>query len=215
MKKLAIGCLVLLILLAVAAAVGSYLIYQKVTTTVGEFAQLSQVPELERSVRNRASFVPPASGELTESQLQRFLRVQEAVRSRLGARAAEFEQNYRTLLEKEQATALDIPQLVRAYRDVAVGYVDAKRAQVDALNETGFSLDEYRWTRMQVYAALGVPMMDLDVAQIIDDVQKGRPPDVPERVMTIGPSGRRMNQGLVERHRKFLEDNAALAFFGL
>ena len=39
MKKLAIGCGVVVLLLAVAAAVGSYLAYRKVSTTFSDFAE--------------------------------------------------------------------------------------------------------------------------------------------------------------------------------
>ena len=83
---------------------------------------------------------------------------------------------YRALLDKEKATALDVPALVSAYRDLAVGYVEAKQVQVDALNEAGFSLAEYRWVRSQAYAALGMPMMDMDVGKIVEDIRAGRTP---------------------------------------
>jgi hypothetical protein len=215
MKKVAIGCLVVVAILAVGAAVATYVVYRKVTTTLGEFSALARVPELERSVRNRSRFVPPPSGELTESQVQRFLRVQQTVRTRLGGRAAEFEQNYRTLLAKEHATAFDAPQILAAYRDIAVAYVDGKRVQVEALNAEAFSLDEYRWVRLQAYTALGVPMIDLDVARMVDDVRQGRTPEQPQRVLPLGPSGPLVNQHLVSPHRKVLEDNAPLAVFGL
>jgi hypothetical protein len=215
MKKVAIGCLVLVAILALGAAAATYVVYRKVSTTLGEFSALSRVPELERSVRNRAPFVPPPSGELTASQVQRLLRVQQGVRTRLGARAADFEKNYQTLLAKEHATALDAPQILAAYRDLAIGYLDAKKAQVDALNAEAFSLEEYRWVRIEAYTALGVPMIDLDVARMIDDVGHGRPPEEPRRVIPLGPSGPRANQALVAPHRKVLEDNAPLAVFGL
>lgn len=215
MKKLAIGCGVVVLLLAVAAAVGSYLVYRKVATTFSDFAELARVPDLERSVRNQSAFTPAASGELTGSQVQRFLRVQTTVRSRLGERAVDFEQRYRALLDKEKATALDVPALVSAYRDIAVGYVEAKQVQVDALNEAGFSVSEYRWVRSQAYAALGMPMMDMDVGTIVEDIRAGRTPGQPQQSIPIGPTGPPVNQELVKPHRKTFEDNVGLAFFGL
>jgi len=215
MKKLAIGCGLVVLLLAVAAALGSYLVYRKVSLAFGDFAQLASVPDLERTVRNQSSFTPSTSGELTDSQVQRLVRVQTTVRARLGERAVEFEQKYRTLLDKEKATALDLPALVSAYRDIAVGYMAAKRAQVDALNEAGFSVAEYRWVRNQAYAALGMPMMDVDVAKVVEDVRAGRTPGEPERSIPIGPAGPPVNQERVRPHKKTLEDNVALAFFDL
>ncbi|MGE5230723.1 MAG: hypothetical protein ACM3NS_03215 [Deltaproteobacteria bacterium] len=215
MKKLAMGCGILAILLVAGGAVGSYLVYHKVKSAVGGFAELRTVPELERSVRNRSPYVPAPSGEVSSAQLQRVLEIQKAVRTRLGARGAEMERKYRTLLAKKEATALDMPELVAAYSDLAAGYVDGKRAQVDALNRTGLSLEEYRWVRKQSYAALGLPMMDLDVAAMIEDVRNGRTPPQPTRVLPLGPSGPPANQKLVGSHRKELEDYAPLAFFGL
>lgn len=214
MKKAVIGCLILLGILVVSAGAASYFIYRKVSTTMAGFAELGTVPALERSVRNQAPFVPPASGELTTRQVDRLLGVQQAVRTRLGQRVGEFERKYETLLAKDSATVLDVPQLVSAYRDLAQAYVEAKRAQVDALNDAGLSLAEYRWVRTQSYAALGVPMADFDLARIVDDVRSGRTPAQPPTPV-IGPSGTDASRKLVEPHRKTLERNAGMAFFGL
>jgi hypothetical protein len=82
-------------------------------------------------------------------------------------------------------------------------------------NRAGFSLEEYPWTRLQVYAALGMPLMDLDVAGMIADLKQGRLPAMPVYQMTVGPTGSPAVQKLVEPHRKALEANAGLAFFGL
>lgn len=216
MKKLAIGCLVILVLAGIAGAVGTWWVYRKVTTTVGQFAELGSVPELERGVRNKAPFAPPAPGELTAAQVERFVRVQRAVRASLGRRFAEMQEKYKSLLAKEEATVVDLPQLLAAYRDLAAGWMDAKRTQIEALNEAGFSLDEYRWVRRQVYAAVGLPILDLDVGRLIENIQKGTAEETPaELVGSVGPGGPEANQRLVEAYRSELEDNAALASFGL
>lgn len=216
MKKLAIGCLVVLVLAGMAGAVGTWWVYRKVTTTVGQFAELGSVPELERSVRNKAPFDAPASGELTAAQVERFVRVQRAVRASLGRRFAEMEQKYKTLLAKKEATVVDVPQLVAAYRDLAAAWMDAKRAQIEALNAAGFSLEEYRWVRRQVYAAVGLPILDLDVGRLVENIQKGTAEEAPaELAGSVGPGGPEVNQRLVDPYRGELEDNAALASFGL
>jgi hypothetical protein len=205
-----------MVVLAVIAGIASFMAYRMISSTVSEFAELGRVPDLERSVRNQSAFAPPAAGELSPSQVARFVTVQKAVRARLGARFAEFEIRYRDLLKKEDATALDLPQLVRAYRDIATAYVDGKRAQVDALNEAGLSLQEYRWIGRQAYIALGMPMMHIDVGEIIDAIRNGRTPDDPEPgTIPLGPSGPAVNQRLVAPHRQPLEDNAPLRLFDL
>jgi hypothetical protein len=217
MKKLAIGCAAILGLVVVGAAIASSFVYHKVNSAVVGFAQLGTLPQLERSVQNQTPYTPPASGEPSQAQVDRLLQVQQAVRTRLGARAEEIQQRYHKLLAKDSATVVDAPELISAYRDLALAYMDAKKAQVEALNKTGFSLGEYRWTRSKAYAALGMPLMDFDVGRIVDDIKSGRQPDSTEFRMTIptGPTGSPAVQKLLEPHRKALEDNAGLAFFGL
>jgi hypothetical protein len=215
MKKLAIGCAIFIMVCVVGGAIGSYYVYHKVRSTISGFAELGKVPEIERSVRNQSPYAPPSNGEISAAQLQKFLAVQQKVRAKMGVRAAEMERTYHTLLSKKEATALDMPELVAAYRDLAGVYVDGKRAQVDALNAAGFSLDEYRWVRTQSYAALGVPMMDFDVTRMIEDAKAGRTPAAPNRMITVGPTGPPANQKLVKPYEKVITDYAPFGFFGL
>ena len=97
MKKLAIGCVVLLVLGMVGAGGASYVAYRKVRSTFAGFAELGSLPELERSVRNQRRFEPPASGDPSRQQVERLLEIQQAVRARLGERADQIEHRYRRL----------------------------------------------------------------------------------------------------------------------
>jgi hypothetical protein len=219
MKKLAIGCGVIAVVLLIGAAVATYFVVNKVRSTVAEFASLGEIPDLERRVTNQAAYNPPDTGELTEAQVTRYVQVQRQVRSVLGARFDEFNTKYAELSERmrrDEGTALDAPAVIGAYRDLARTYVDAKRAQVEALNGAGFSLDEYKWVRGQVYAAIGLPVVDFDIARVVESLKGGDTGEVTGRVGgAVGPSGPESNKALVEPHRKVLEDNAALSFFGL
>ena len=221
MKKLAIGCGIVFVVLLVAAAVATYFVVNKVKSTYDEFAALSEVPALERRVRNTDTFTPPESGELTEAQVARYVKVQQQVRTLLGSRFDEFTAKYAEVskrMDKGQGTVFDAPSVIGAYKDLAHTYVEAKKAQVEALNASNFSLSEYRWVRQQAYAAIGMPIVDFDASKIIDDVTSGTPPKdqpVPRVGGAIGPSGPEANKTLVAPHKKLLEDNAALSFFGL
>lgn len=219
MKKLAIGCGIVAVVLLIGAAVATYVVVNKVRDTVAEFTSLGEIPAIERRVTNQAVYTPPETGELTGAQVTRFVQVQQQVRSVLGARFDEFNTKYAALskrMNRDEGTALDAPAVINAYRDLARTYVDAKKAQVDALNAAGFSLDEYRWVRGQAYAAIGMPVMDFDIAKVIENVKSGNTDDVKGTVGgSIGPSGPESNKALVEPHKKALEDNAALTFFGL
>jgi hypothetical protein len=209
MKKVAIGCVVFLVLGVAGVAAVPYLITRTVTSAAeGFIAELSSLPELERSVRNQGPYTPPPSGEPSRAQVEQLLEVQRAVLTRLGPRAVEIERRYHRLLAKNNHDLSD-------YREYAATYLDAKRAQVDALNRAGISLDEYRWMRAQAYAALGVLLVDYDLSRIVADVKQGGQTAAPAYPTTAGATGSPAVKELVEPHRKVLESNAALASFGL
>lgn len=216
MKKLAIGCgIAVLVIGAVIVGVGYYG-YMKVRGTVAAFAQLAQAHDIERGVKVQTPFVVPTSGELTAAQVDKLMKVTTRVRDRLNQDLAAFQRTYKTLAEKKDATAADVPALLSAYRDLAKDWLSAKRAQVDALNEVGLSLDEYRWIRSTAYGALDIPFMDVDFGRIADQVKNHS--DVNPNVLVGGAfagKGPASNLKLVEKYRKQLEDYVPLASFGL
>ena len=217
MKKLAIGCAIL-ILVAGAAVVGvGYYGYMKVRSTVTALAELGQARDIERGVKVQTTFVVPESGELSAAQVDKLMKVTTRVRERLAQDMAVFQRTFKTLAEKKEATAADLPALLSAYRDLAKDWVNAKRAQVDALNETGLSLDEYRWIRSAAYGALDIPFMDVDFGRIADQVKKAGG-QVNSTVLVGGAfagKGPASNAKLLEKYRKQLEDYMPLAAFGL
>jgi len=85
MNKFAKGCAAVLGVGIVIATGASYYVYHKVNSAVVGFAQLGSLPELDRSVRVKGHYTP-ASDEPSRAQLDRLLQVQQAVRTRLGAR---------------------------------------------------------------------------------------------------------------------------------
>jgi hypothetical protein len=223
MKKLAIGCLVILILGGVAAAGVAYYLYGKAKTTYAElkttatqFAELGKIPQIEDGVAIKSPFVVPAGGELTQSQVDKFVQVQARVRARLGRNFEVLQQKYKTLTDKKEANVLDLPQLIAAYRDLAGSWLDAKRAQVQALNEAGLSLPEYRWIRSEAYKSLNLPLVDIDFGTIAEHIRENKQPN--QDIMLGGAfsgSASPANTRLVERYRKQLEDNMPMATFGL
>jgi|SRR5690606_12533602 len=221
MKKLAIGCGLALLVLLVVVGVGGYFVFNKVSETVADFAALGEIPAIEREVRNTAAFDPPDGGELTPEQVSRYVQVQQQVRERLGARDEELNRQYANLserMDRDEGTVMDAPQVIAAYRDLARTFVDAKRTQVQALNDAGFSLAEYDWVRRQMYAALAIPFVDMDVTDLMRDLQDGQVAADAGRASFDGVTESDVpgkNRELAEPHRKLLEENAPLAFFGL
>ena len=216
MKKVAIGCGIVLLLCGIGAAGVAYYVYNRVASTLTQLAELGQVPELERGVRNKSAFVPPPSEELTDSQIEKLLKIQAEVRSRIGERMASFETKYKSLADKEKATVSDVPELLAAYRDLAATWMDAKRSQIEALNAAELSLEEYRWIRDQAYRAIGVAYVDLDIGKIVDDAKRGITSQEPGQLRgALEPGGPESNRTRLEKFKQQLQQNVALASFGL
>lgn len=216
MKKLAIGCGVVLVLISVAVGVFTYYVYRQASAVLTQLRELDQLPEIERGVRVQTPFAPPASDELTATQVERLVKVQAHVRQKLGQRFAVLETKYKALIDKQEATVVDVSAIIAAYRDIAAAWMEAKRSQVDALNEAGLSLDEYRWIRDRAYRALGMPFVDLDVTKIIGQIRSGRTNAEPGQLRgSFGPAGPEANVKVVQPFKKQLEESLPLAAFGL
>jgi hypothetical protein len=220
MKKLLVGCLVIAMLGAIVIGVGSYMLYRAASPLIQDarsyFEGLSQLEDLERQIVNKSPHAAPASGELTEAQVQRFVRVQQSMRTSLGQRFKEIEDKYKHLRENTDSTNVPIMELLGSLREITGVYVDARRYQVDALNKEGFSQEEYSWVRDRMYAAAGMEIgsrIDLESLQEairngtgIDGIETDRlpKPDVPAR-----------NRELVKPYLEQMDDWLPLIFFGL
>ena len=217
MKKFAIGCGIVLLVLCVVAAAALYVGYTKfLKPMTGTFAELSQLSDLEKQVKNTSSFAPPDTGELTEEVVGRFVAVQAAMQARLGARMDDLKAKYQQIDKavKSERRQASFVEAMAALKDLSGIMAEAKRAQVDALNQAGFSVKEYEWVRQQVYAAVGVVAAGFDVKDIQRMAQEagrrgGKPApdaigDVPNR-----------NKELVKPYEQKLKEWAPLAYFGL
>jgi len=216
MKKFAIGCGIALLLLLVVGGVAGYIAYTKylkpMATTFSEFAQLS---EIEREVKNTSPFTAPDTGELTEEVVNRFVKVQEAMQARLGGKMEQLRAKYDQIdkaLKSERREA-SFGESLGALKDLSSIIVEAKRAQVEALNEASFSIKEYEWVRQQVYAAVGVVAAGFDVKDVQRVAeQAANRAEAPQAA--IGDTPER-NKELVKPYEKKLQEWAPLAFFGL
>jgi hypothetical protein len=210
MKKLLLGCAVVSVLLVVGGgAIAYFVVYPRVREYAGSFAQLQEVPKLNAQIRNRAVFAPPSNGELTPEMVDRFRKAQASLKRRMGGRIKAIEEKYKGFDQSHQAS---LTEMFGAFKDLGGLLVDAKRAQVEALNETGFSLEEYQWTRNSVYLALGMPIQENLEAVLRKAAGDEAAQDAMQDIARQVPDA---NRKLVEPHSKELADNAALAFFGL
>lgn len=181
-------------------------------TGVTGFGQ--QLGELDKRVVNQQPFSEPSSGALTKDQVERFARVQQSVRGALGQRFGDIEAKYRHL--KVNADGPNLPSvsdLLTAVSDMSGVLVDARRAQVDALNQEKFSSAEYDWVRKQFYQAAGVNSVNRrlgDLQKMINSSGEG--------VMITEHAGVKtppINRELVRPYQRFVDDWLPLLFFGL
>jgi hypothetical protein len=214
MKKFAIGCLIVLALATVVGVgAGYYFVYRPLHHMAAGMMQFKEVPDIERQVQNKAPFTPPATGELTQRDVDRYMKVQDQLHARLGARVKQLDEKYK-VLDKANHGHPSVTEALGALGDLGSLIVEAKRAQVEALNSAGFSLDQYNWTRKVVYEAAGLPM-SIDFSQVIAKASSGEKLDSTTMQEAAFGDVPQHNKELVSPHVEKLRERAGLAFFGL
>jgi hypothetical protein len=214
MKKLAIGCGIIVLVLAVGVTVALYVVAHKARTYLNETGALSALQTLGKGVNNTAPFTPPANGELTADDVRRFAAVEDAMVATLGPRFKELAAMQDEMLRREGAehrkstSAEDFKNVTASMAFI----LQAQGAWVDGLNAQGFSMDQYQWVRGRVWAASGMNVSQLNSGDIAAALKNGgatRP--IAE---AIGPAPMR-NRELVAPYQAKLKDWTPLAFFGL
>ena len=219
MKKLAIGCGIVALVLCIGAGVGGYILYNKAKGYVVGMKEtveaLGSFQKYADSVENRTPFTPPATGELTEATMKRFAAVQDAMRAKLGPKfdqvaAMQDDMTKREQAEHRKSTPLEDFQNVTAMMKFVV---EAMGAWAEALNQQHFSVDEYYWVRGQVYSAAGLNITEIALRDARDKVKEGDSLFAPIK-SAIGPVPVR-NKALVAPYLPKLQEWAKLAFFGV
>lgn len=195
MKKLVLGCGLALLLVGIAGSVAFYyFVYKPARTFVSSLSEFGQIAELDAKVTNTRAFAAPADDALTEAQVRRFVAVQESLQARLGTRAAELQAKYKAIDERG-AEQVGLSEAIGAYRDLLGIIGEAKKAQVEALNAHGFSLDEYAWVKSRFYEAAGVAATGIDFREMAGKVQSG---DIKALQEMIANAGAAATAGLEE-----------------
>jgi hypothetical protein len=217
MKKLLIGCLVIIVLGAVVIGVGSYFLYRAASPLIQDARNylegMSQLGEIDRQITNRSSYAAPASGELTDPQVQRFVRVQEHVRGQLGQRFKEIESKYEYLRSSNNPS---VTELLSSLREITGVYVDARRYQVEALNRENFSQGEYSWVRDRVFEAAGMEIGSrIDIEKLSEAIRNGTGVEGISTENIPKPNVPAKNRELVKPHVGKMDEWLPLVFFGL
>jgi hypothetical protein len=222
MKKVALGCLIVVVIALIGFSVAGYYAYrwaQPMIQTTGDYVERArELARLDDRVQNKSTYTPPASNELTQVQVERYLAVQTRVRDELGARWKEIETKAADIQAKTKNNGreLTFAEFTSVLSDLAGIYTEARRAQVDALNVQRFSDDEYAWVRNRIYEAAGMEIASgIDLSRIQELARQGAAqsnvtiPDVPK------PDVPEANIKLVRPHLEKLKESFGLAVLGL
>lgn len=221
MKKVLAGCLIVLVIAMIGFGVAGYYAYRlarPMIESAGDYVtRAGELSELGDRVTNKTPYVPPQNGELTVAQVERFVAVQGRVRSELDNRWSEIEVKSAEIRKKtEGSEALSFADVRTIFSDFANIYIEARRAQVGALNIHKFSDEEYAWVKRRVYEAAGMEVASgLDFSALEDLAREGaqrsstKLPDMP--MPQVPPA----NIELVKPHIARLKEWLPMAVLGL
>jgi len=220
MKKILSGCAVVLVIAALGVAVAMFFAYRAARPMFegasDYVARAQEMASLGDRISNKSPYAAPANGALTEDQVERFLAVQASTRAKLGDRWDELKVKSESLRKRTAEGAdLSLADLGSVFSDFTGVYLDARRAQVGALNAQRFSAGEYTWVRRRVYEAAGVQLAGgVDLSAIEELARQGGADDlkVPEIPLPEVPEA---NLRLVKPHAAKIQEWLPLAFLGL
>jgi hypothetical protein len=222
MKKILTGCLIVLVIAMIGFGVAGYYAYRAMKPVIDNATNYMDkarlVERLGAAINNKTPFEQPANGELTSSQVERFIAVQTRVRAELGDRWDEIEKKSAAIRARADKNSNDwtLTEFTQVFSEIANIWIDARRAQVNALNVQKFSEAEYQWVRSRVYEAAGVHLagnMDLSMVEELarDNAKRGgvelppmELPKVPEK-----------NIALVTPHAAKIKEWIPMAVLGL
>jgi len=222
MKKILGGCLIVLVIAVVGLGVAGFYAYRAARpmfdNAADYVARARELSTLSDQVRNQSAYTPPPGGELTLSQVERFIAVQGRVRSELGDRWTEFEKTAESLRQKAESkqpewSFSDLTSMASNFMGI---YTEARKAHVTALNVHRFSDEEFSWVRRRVYEAAGMELAgSVDTSSIEAMFRDGAAKTgmtVPEITMPEVPPA---NIALVKPHAAKLKEWLPMAMLGL
>ncbi len=215
MKNVAIGCGIVAAILTLAIGLGSCFLVHKAKQVVGTYAQLAELPALNEQIRNQSTYAPPEDGRLDARQIERFMAVQNGIHVRLGERFKQLDDKYSQMTQdlKQKGREASLGQSMGALNDLMSVLMEAKRAQVDALNSAGLSYSEYQWIRQQTLIALGQGMAGFNLEALAGNpAMAGSVLAMPAH---LDPQVLEQNRALLEPYEGTMDQWLTLTFFGL
>ena len=222
MKKILTGCLIVIVIAMIGFGVAAFYAYRAMKPVIDNASSYLDkarlVDRLGASINNKTPFPPPSSGELTAAQVERFIAVQTRVRSELGDKWGDIEQKSAAIRARAEKNSNDwtLAELTQVFSEIGNIWIEARQAQVNALNVQKFSEAEYEWVRRRVYEAAGVHLagnMDLSmIEQLARDKMNGSGMELPPMDLPKIPE---KNIELVKPHAAKIKEWIPMAVLGL
>lgn len=222
MKKILTGCLIVIVIAMIGFGVAAFYAYRAMKPVIDNASSYLDkarlVERLGASINNKTPFPPPSSGELTAAQVERFIAVQTRVRSELGDKWGDIEQKSAAIRARAEKNSNDwtLAELTQVFSEIGNIWIEARQAQVNALNVQKFSEAEYEWVRRRVYEAAGVHLagnMDLSmIEQLARDKMNGSGMELPPMDLPKIPE---KNIELVKPHAAKIKEWIPMAVLGL
>ena len=222
MKKVLIGCGIVIVIAMVGFGAAAYYAYRAMKPVIDNAASYMDkariVERLGANINNKAPFPPPENGELTSMQVERFIAVQTRVRSELGDKWDEVEKKSAAIKARTDKNRNDwtFAEFTQVFNDIANIWIEARRAQVDALNVQKFSEAEYQWVRNRVYEAAGVHLAGNMNLSMIEELARDKATktgiEIPEIELPKIPE---KNIELVKPHAAKIKEWIPMAALGL
>ena len=182
------------------------------------YERAKELSTLSEKVANKQPYVEPANGELTQAQVDRFIKVQDQVQLTLGPRWQDMKAKADAMQQKADAGNRDMSftEAMSVLSDLSTILIDARRAQVDALNAHQFSNEEYNWVRVRAYEAAGLELAgSIDLSALEKAINEGGGQSGVQMPRMSLPEAPEANRAMMKPHVEKLKEWWGLAFLGL
>jgi len=170
MKKFAIGCLIVFVILGgIVGVLGYQFVVKPSMKLAAEVQELSDLESLNSNITNTTSFTIPESNELTDTQVSDFMTSIKFIGEDLQDEYEILKNNSIFSDDPEDMSNANFFDIIKDITGMSQQMItiikEGKLAEIKAINDIGYSLEEYNWIRERVIEAAGLDSYDFSIDQ--------------------------------------------------